>query len=367
MKRLSALIAELIFLLFCFSGCMTIGEKTASISVVYAVCAIAALIMLIVYFVSIKKKEVWYLLLFSSVFVVNSGYFLLSVSDTLNEALAANRFSYLGSVFLPMSMLMIVLKVLKFNFKRYVPVFLVCVGFAVFLIAATPGYSDIYYKEVSLVIVDGVSALNKVYGPLHIVYLIYLVGYFLSMVIAIIINAVKKKANGLIAVIIGAAVFMNIGVWLLEQFVRIDFEILSVSYIITELFLICMCLLTQDGVKQVLPSEKSVLTENEITVNENTQVENSQCIKPSEEDEAAVEFFNSDEYKSFINGLKMLTNTENKVYNCYIEGKSTKEILTLLNITENTLKYHNKNLYGKLGVSSRKQLREIASKINEYN
>ena len=27
-----------------------------------------------------------------------------------------------------------------------------------------------------------------------------------------------------------------------------------------------------------------------------------------------------------------------------------------LSITENTLKFHNKNLYGKLGVSSRKQL-----------
>ena len=42
-----------------------------------------------------------------------------------------------------------------------------------------------------------------------------------------------------------------------------------------------------------------------------------------------------------------------------INGRSTKEIMSELNIKENTLKFHNKNLYGKLGVSSRKQLVEI--------
>ena len=36
-----------------------------------------------------------------------------------------------------------------------------------------------------------------------------------------------------------------------------------------------------------------------------------------------------------------------------------KESIDNLNIKENTLKYHNRNLYGKLGVSSKKELLEI--------
>ena len=36
-----------------------------------------------------------------------------------------------------------------------------------------------------------------------------------------------------------------------------------------------------------------------------------------------------------------------------------------MSIKENTLKYHNKNIYSKLGVSSRKQLIEIATLLNE--
>jgi DNA-binding CsgD family transcriptional regulator len=34
-----------------------------------------------------------------------------------------------------------------------------------------------------------------------------------------------------------------------------------------------------------------------------------------------------------------------------------------LNIKENTLKFHNKNLYSKLGISSRKQLLSIAAQL----
>ena len=40
----------------------------------------------------------------------------------------------------------------------------------------------------------------------------------------------------------------------------------------------------------------------------------------------------------------------------------THEILGALGITENTLKYHNKNLYPKFGVSSRRDLMELYKK-----
>ncbi|MBP3588040.1 MAG: LuxR family transcriptional regulator, partial [Clostridia bacterium] len=52
------------------------------------------------------------------------------------------------------------------------------------------------------------------------------------------------------------------------------------------------------------------------------------------------------------------------IYEAYIKRMTTKEIMALLNIKENTLKYHNKNLYQKLGVSSRKELQEIHSQLD---
>ena len=68
-----------------------------------------------------------------------------------------------------------------------------------------------------------------------------------------------------------------------------------------------------------------------------------------------------DNYQAFLNNLRTLTPTEQIVFEHYLEGKTAKEIMALLNIKETTLKYHNRNIYDKLGVSSRKELLRYAA------
>lgn len=68
-----------------------------------------------------------------------------------------------------------------------------------------------------------------------------------------------------------------------------------------------------------------------------------------------------EEYQFFVENLSMLTPAEYRVYELYLSGKTAKQIAEILHITENTLKYHNKNIYSKLGISSRKQLLRFAA------
>ena len=68
-----------------------------------------------------------------------------------------------------------------------------------------------------------------------------------------------------------------------------------------------------------------------------------------------------EDYEFFICNLNTLTPTEYRIYELYPAGKNAKQITEMLGITENTLKYHNKNIYSKLGISSRKQLLRFAS------
>ena len=68
-----------------------------------------------------------------------------------------------------------------------------------------------------------------------------------------------------------------------------------------------------------------------------------------------------EDYDFFICNLKTLTPTESRIYELYLEGKTAQEIAAILGVQENTMKYHNKNIYGKLGVSSRKQLLRFAA------
>lgn len=322
-------------------------KRMSGISIIYITAAICSLILLIIYSICIKKKNTWFWVLFSCVCVVNIGYFALSISKTLGSALMANRVAYLGSVFLPVAMLMIVLNASGLKYHKLLWVPLVCLGVAVFFVAASPGYLDIYYKDVELVTKNNVSVLDKEYGSWHMLYLFYLIGYFIAMMAAVIRATVKKKiASTAQAVMLLSAVFVNICVWLIEQFVKIELEFLSISYIMTELFLIGVYIMIQENEKHIALAKEQFTTQNNM-------LESS--INNAEFSEQTIELFRQ--------GITALTQTEKLIYDLYIEGKSTKEVLDEMNIKENTLKYHNKNIYGKLGVGSRKELKAIAKII----
>ena len=318
------------------------GEPFSRIPFVYGTAAVIALLLLVGYIRMVRPKNGWFVLLFSSVLVVNVGYTLLSVSTGLEMALWANRLSYLGSVFLPLAMLMSILQVTGTGYSKKLCYALLLLSAVVFLIAASPGILDLYYKEVSFAVVNGTSVLVKVYGPLHPLYLFYLLGYFGAMAAVIVRASVKRTLDSPAhAVILAIAVLVNIGVWLMEQLSTMDFEFLSVSYIISELFLLGVNAMVNENQRL-----KTLLREKEAAL----QAKNA-AQKPHN-----AMSISADMVECFIQGMKVLTVTERAVLEAHLAGKTTKEILTELNIKENTLKFHNKNLYGKLGVSSRKQL-----------
>lgn len=352
MKKRLLGILSLFILPILLTGCTGSDVPLSSITITYGVAALLALVLLIGCICIVKKERKWFIVLFSSVTVVNIGYALLSVSKTLEFALFANRIAYLASVFLPLSMFAIILEVTNTKPPKFLKPALVVLAIAVFLIAASPGILDIYYRSVSLSIENGVSTLVKVYGPLHPIYLLYLVGYFAAMVTVIIRASLKKTIRSTShAVILAIAVFVNIGVWMIEQFTRFDFEFLAVSYIISELFLLGVHLVVSENERLedlIRQKEEEMLR----AINEAEPKKRASTVSPSA-------------ISAFLEGLDTLTPTERLIYDAYISQATTKDIMRDLNIKENTLKFHNKNLYSKLGVSSRRQLMEIYKAVND--
>jgi len=74
-----------------------------------------------------------------------------------------------------------------------------------------------------------------------------------------------------------------------------------------------------------------------------------------------------DSFEQFLECLHTLTPKEREIFDLYLEGKKAKEIMELTAINQNTMKYHNKNIYSKLGVTSRKQLMEYAALLKIKN
>lgn len=354
MKKLFAGAPLLLFLALYLTGCCPVGSKSGSPLVVYGAAAVISLALLIGYIRIVRKKNVWFITLFSSVLVVNTGYTVLAVFTGLEMALWANRISYLGSVCLPLSMLMIILHETNTPYRKQLPQVLLGASGLIFLIAASPGILPIYYKEVAFSAVGGVSTLVKVYGPLHPLYLFYLVGYFSAMVAVILRAQLKKTIDTTChAVILAIAVFVNLGVWFIEQLVHIDFEFLSISYIISELFLLGVHL---------------VMNENHRLREIIHQVETSAPHSPSAEASTPevmletrldIETVAPERIEFYLAGLSTLTPTERAIYDAHLARVTSKEIMATLNIKESTLKYHNRNLYSKLGVANRKELLEL--------
>lgn len=66
-----------------------------------------------------------------------------------------------------------------------------------------------------------------------------------------------------------------------------------------------------------------------------------------------------DELAEFTARLSLLTRREREVFDLYVAGRKGTEIGELLLVSYNTLKTHNRNIYSKLGVSSRKDMMKL--------
>ena len=207
----------------------------------YGIIALVSLCMVGLCVLADKKRDVWLLLVFVSVTICNLGYFMLSISSDLGDALNSNRLSYLGSVFLPFFILMMVLRFCGIKRKKPVTIALVALGIVMLAITTSPGILPIYYSTVDIAFENGATRLVREYGPLHLLYYVYLIGYMLSMIVITLYSIIRKKIKSRgHTVLLLCTVLCNIIIWLVEQFLPRGFEWLSVSYILTEGFILAI-------------------------------------------------------------------------------------------------------------------------------
>ena len=318
----------------------------------YAICLIAAVGLLIAYLLMVKDKEFWLTMLYISIAVVNLGYLLISLANTVGFALFANDVAYLGSVFLSAFMFLTIIRLCGFEIKKAHVITCVSLGVVMFAIVASSPMLPLYYKSVDIEMIDGAAKLVKEYGVLHPIYMVYLLGYFVVM-IGTIIHSVRKKKIGKprFAVFIAAIVCSNIIVWLFEKFVNWEYEFLSVTYIGSELLLLAVYWMIQEYVhKTEVPSpivkEVEVIKEIEVIKEKQTVV----VIDSAKKAETINRLL------SVLPEGRTLTVKEIQILESLVEGKSRKEIAADNHVSENTIKTHISHVYEKFGVSSRESL-----------
>ena len=310
-------------------------------AIAYGIIFVISLIMPQLYFACIRKKqnEPWLLVLFLCVLVVTLGYFLLSISKTLEFALWANKITYLGQVFVPLCMFMIVSKLCGYVYKKWVLGVLIGLAVIMYAIVFTTGWLDWYYTSVTLKFEKFSTCLVKEYGVLYPVNLVYVLIYLVAMLGICITSLVKKKnesqklAGFMLAIVLG-----NVAIWIVEKISTWNFEMLAISYIMSELAYFFVYLLLQDYIRKVDVPQSTA---------EKTRVVVLNSIPKAERIERVLKLLPAD---------KTLTARQMEMLDGLLDGKSQKEIAADLHISESTVKWHLGILYTTLNVSGKDEI-----------
>ena len=201
--------------------------------------SILAIILLV--YIGKRQNITYYLLFFVTVAISNGGYLALIKAENVKEAILATQITYFGGVFLPLFMFLSVLQLCKLHIPDWTIPILFVIDIAVLGGILSIGYSTIYYKSVELETINGVSYLVKEYGPLHILYLVMLLGYTVAMISVSVYSFLRQKKvsyktiAGLLFIEI-----ISLGCYAMKRILNTNMDLQCVIYLVDEVILLLM-------------------------------------------------------------------------------------------------------------------------------
>ena len=141
-----------------------------------------------------KHFSVFFTLIFAFIPFVNMGYIMLAQSEKLEEAIIANKIIYFGGCFLSLFIMMAILDLCNIHLKKWIIGIFLLTSTIIYLSVLTIGDYPLFYKSATLVEKNGISYLTeKEYGPLHAIFLVMVIAYFMIPLIATFYGLTKKK------------------------------------------------------------------------------------------------------------------------------------------------------------------------------
>ena len=186
-----------------------------------------------------KRFSAYITLIFFLIPITICGYISQANAISLEEAISGIKLSYQGSSFLLLFMMLAIFDLCNLNLSKLVKLiffFLVCL---IYLPVLTIGSGSLFYKSISLKVVDGSAEIIKEYGPFHTVFYVFLATYLGITIAGIIYSLVNKKEvskkNLLILLFCElSAILMYVNQHIFHP--KVDFS--PLSYIISEMLLL---------------------------------------------------------------------------------------------------------------------------------
>ncbi len=138
-----------------------------------------------------KRFSVFLTLIFAFVPIACLGYFLTSISRTVEEAIVGIKISYLAAYLHPFLMYAL-FNLCNLNLKKRIRLLILGISTIFFLFALTIGYNGLFYKTISVEFVNDKMIFHKTYGLVHTLYYIQIFVYMAISLYAT-FYAIRKK------------------------------------------------------------------------------------------------------------------------------------------------------------------------------
>ena len=160
--------------------------------VYYSLLFVISLILTGIYAVIWRKRfSIFLTLIFSFIPIANLGYFLVSFSSTVPEAILGIKVTYLGS-YLHIFLMYAIFNLCNLDIKKGIRILLLAISTVFYLCVLSIGYCGLFYTEVTGELINGYLVIHKSYGIVHTLYYIQLCIYMLFTIGAT-FYAIKKK------------------------------------------------------------------------------------------------------------------------------------------------------------------------------
>lgn len=189
----------------------------------------------------IKNIKIDCKMVFLCIFVMINcgGRYMLAASETLETAVWADTFLYIGECFAPLSVVLVVMGLCNIKISRVWVWFMTICSSGVMCLTLTIGKSRIFYKETALGHGNGYHYLMKSYGELYLLYPALLMLYGAAMLIFSVYALIKRKQiSGRAAITVSMSCLAIICPYLLEKFSEFEVSFLSAGYLTGLTFLI---------------------------------------------------------------------------------------------------------------------------------
>ena len=177
-------------------------------------------------------------LVFVMVPVICLGYVLRAHAASLTEALAANKLVYLGGCYLQLIVLLVIMALCNIRMGRAGRI-LKTLAFAlstlVYVYVLNPMKSGDFYMSAELENVNGLAVLRKEYGPMHSVFQVMVIIYYILSISILIYCLVRK--NQISRKNLGLLLFpetLAVIAFFVGKKVLRDLELVPVTYVVAQ-------------------------------------------------------------------------------------------------------------------------------------